>query len=130
MAHLAARIEAGVDRARFVAVRNLLAGSYLEGVSWYELALSAGLLVLDDLGAELAGAPAGGGLAAQRIEVVSRLVCERHDRSRGHVVTTAHDREQIAEMYGDGVARRIFEGAAVVRCGVIALVRTAYNGVK
>ena len=116
VAHLADRIEAGVERARFIPARQLLADRHVGGVSWEALALSARLLVLDDLGAELTGAPAGGGLAAQRIEVVSRLLADRHDLDLGHVITTAHERPSIVALYGDGVARRVFDDATVIRC--------------
>lgn len=123
-ANLAERIKQGADQPRFVAARNLLAARSYPGtngiepksVPWAALATAATQLVLDDLGAELTGAPAGGGLAAQRIEVVCRVLADRHDLDLGHVITTAHEREKIAAWYGDGVARRVFEGALVIRC--------------
>lgn len=123
-AFLAGRIEQGAAQPRFVAARNLLSARAYPGangiepqsVPWASLAIAANPLVLDDLGAELTGAPAGGGLAAQRIEVVCRVLADRHDLDLGHVITTAHEREKIADWYGDGVARRVFEGALVIRC--------------
>lgn len=123
-AYLADRIERGSAQPRFVAARNLLAargypganGIEPQSVPWTSLAIAANPFVLDDLGAELTGAPAGGGLAAQRIEVVCRVLADRHDLDLGHVITTAHEREKIAAWYGDGVARRVFEGALVIRC--------------
>ena len=117
-AWLRACIEADpAARHRYIAAHDLAAPGYVEGVSRLELALSAEALVLDDLGAELAGAGAGTGVAAQRIEAVVRLVRVRADRDLGMVVTTTHDAQGIAGIYGDGVARRLFEGATVVRCG-------------
>lgn len=124
VAYLAGRIERGSAQPRFVAARNLLTARAYPGangiepqsIPWTSLAIAANPLVLDDLGAELTGAPAGGGLAAQRIEVVCRVLADRHDLDLGHVITTAHEREKIADWYGDGVARRVFEGALVIRC--------------
>lgn len=115
-AHLRERIEADpMGRNRFLAAHDIASPSSLEGVSRLELALTASALVLDDLGAELAGAAADSGLAAQRSDAVVRLVRTRHDQGLGIVVTTAHGPEEVARIYGDGVARRVFEGAAVVR---------------
>lgn len=109
-------------RPRFVAAKDLAAPSYLEGVAWIDLALSASALVLDDLGAELDGAAHDSGLAAQRRALVDRLIRSRHDRGLGTVVTTAigtvgdHAKE-LARVYGDGIARRLLERAVVVRLG-------------
>jgi hypothetical protein len=96
----------------------------------YDRALTAEELVLDDLGAELAGAPENSGLIAQRAEPAITLLSERYDRrTRGRLVITtpigadlpAGDtrplRRALASYYGDGVAGRIYEHAAVVRVG-------------
>jgi hypothetical protein len=107
-------IEAGVERVRFVPALELAGPSYIDGVSRLDLAVSASRLVLDDLGEELTGAM-GGNLAAQRIEAVVRLVRARHDQGLGLVVTTGRDQDWIARTYGDGIARRLFEGVAPVR---------------
>lgn len=126
-AWLRERIELGIERARFCAAHDLSSPSYLEGVSRLDLALSAGPLVLDDLGEELAAAAPGSREMAQRIEAVMKLIRARHDQGLGMVVTTgreAEDREingrkipGIATLYGDGIARRVFEGAQVIRLG-------------
>ncbi len=69
-------------------------------------ALGASLLVLDDLGAEppkLLNSP------------VPDVIYQRHARPELQtVVTTGFSEEAIAERYGDGIARRLFEGAVVV----------------
>lgn len=107
-------IEQGAERARFVPSRNLLKDSRIDGLLVHELAFSASHLVVDDLGAELYGAPPGGGLASQRIDVVNKVLCDRFDAGQGYVVTTPHPREKLGEFYGDGLARRVYEGAAMI----------------
>ncbi len=114
-AWLRARIENGEERARFVAAHDLMSPSYVEGVAVLELAITASSLVLDDLGEELAGAGAATGMASQRIDAVVRLVRIRHDRGLSMLVTTGRTLETVASVYGDGVARRIFEGAPMVK---------------
>ena len=100
-------------RIRFVVAADLLR----ECENPTELAVSADVLVLDDLGAELAGAPARSGLAAQRIGPASRVICERFDRGRTTVVTTGLSREQVQAIYDDRTARRLYEGAVLVELG-------------
>lgn len=106
-------------RVRFVASSDLLRPEVGEegGPHPLALALSAEVLVLDDLGAELEGAPAGGGIAAQRVGPASRVVAERYERGRSTVVTTGFGADQIAALYGDRVGRRLYEGARVLRLG-------------
>lgn len=127
-AWLRERIEAGDERVRFVAAHDLTGPSYLEGVSRLDLAISAHRLVVDDLGEELASAPPGGGVFAQRVEAMVRLIRTRHDQGLPTVFTTGRELEDrvlpdgkripgIASLYGDGVARRVFESAAIVRFG-------------
>jgi DNA replication protein DnaC len=113
-AHTNERVVAGVERARFVLCVDI------GGPSQMALALSAEVLVLDDFGAELEGAPAGSGLAAQRIGPAMRLIGDRYDRRRGWVITTALEVDAVARFYGDRIARRMYEeadGAAVIRLG-------------
>lgn len=95
-------------------------------VSPVEWALSADLLVLDDLGAELEGAQPGSGLLAQRIGPANKVIVERFAKRRPTVITTGIGvktkntdelREAVSTLYGDRVARRMFEGAAVIRLG-------------
>jgi DNA replication protein DnaC len=114
-AWLAERILAGAHRGAFVPDRELLEMRQRDGqaTAWFDVALGAHPLVLDNFGT-LYGAPAGSGLAGQRIAAVSRLMFTRYDRDMGHVVTTDKNREAVRSIYGDDIARRIFEGAAVV----------------
>lgn len=67
------------------------------------------VLILDELGAE-----AGVGTAAT---VIADVVHERHAHERRTVYTTPFEAEAIAAKYGDGIARRIFEGATVIKLG-------------
>lgn len=123
------RIEAGLG-ARWVSAVDLATEEAPEGgATPFQRALSAPLLVLDDLGAELHGAPKGSGVLAQRIEAAGRVLHRRHDRDLPTVITTAIGAELVtsapvrelqaamAEVYGDGIARRVYEGAGVVRLG-------------
>lgn len=73
-----------------------------------EDALSASLLVVDDLGAERGDAD--GGLAD--------VLWERHQRERPCVWTTGLSSAQITERYGSGFLRRLTEPgyARVIRC--------------
>lgn len=69
-------------------------------------ATAAPLLVLDDLGSER--------------DVPSSPVCEviheRHAHSRPTWITTWMDHKDVRARYGDGIARRLFEGAAIIHC--------------
>lgn len=126
-AWLRAELEAGRLGSRWVAARSLGDEEAPEGRALpYARALTAEQLVLDDLGAELAGAPEQSGLLGQRAEPAIRLISERYDRNGGRlVITTAIGyrerdtdlRRALAAYYGDGVAGRVYEHAAVVRVG-------------
>lgn len=120
-AHLRAQVERRPeDRIRYVAAASLAKPGGPGRPSPLELALSAEVLVLDDVGAELEGAQAGSGLAAQRIGPVSQVIAARFERSRWTLVTTGLERDAITALYGDRVARRMFEGAGLVRLGAQA----------
>lgn len=67
-------------------------------------ALEATVLVLDDLGAEDASPFA---------RVVAEVIHHRHDHEKRTIVTLGFKPEQVAERYGDGVARRLFEECAI-----------------
>lgn len=116
-------IAIGTDRTRWFSSLELLENRPRPSIEPsrtvlpVDLATSAGALVLDDLGAELEGAPPGSALLAQRIGACSRVIGERYDRQRATLVTTALDVDAVARLYGDRVARRVFEGAAVVMLG-------------
>ncbi len=73
--------------------------------------------MLDDLGAELAGAAPEAGIAAMRREATLRVLHERYDQQLPHVITTPHTKNRLADLYGDNIARRVYEGAAVVKLG-------------
>lgn len=82
-----------------------------------DLALSADVLVLDELGAEIEGAQPGSGLLAQRVGPGSSAVGLRFDLGKPTIITTGLDRAAMTALYGDRVARRAFEGAVVIRLG-------------
>ncbi len=74
-------------------------------------------LVLDDLGADLAGAAPEAGIAAMRREATIRVLHERYDQLLPDVITTPHPKARLRDLYGYNVARRVYEGAAVIKLG-------------
>jgi DNA replication protein DnaC len=62
------------------------------------------LLLLDDLGGDRPTVQSP----------IADVIFERHQRMRSTIVTTGFDLEAIRAKYGDGVARRVFEGAVVI----------------
>lgn len=83
-------------------------------------AIRARTLVIDDVGQECAGAPPGGGIAAQRAEGVRHVIEQRHDLGLPTVITTGLTRAELIDLYGAGVTRRIAEDAdranQIIRC--------------
>lgn len=72
-------------------------------------ALAADLTVLDDLGADLSNAPAGGGLAAYRVERARRVIRERYRKGKRSIITTPLKGNEIAIAYGEDIERRLTE---------------------
>jgi len=68
-------------------------------------AIAARCLLLDDLGLEQA-----------RSTGVEEVIYERHAAGRQTIVTSGFSGKELAARYGDGIARRIFGGALVLRC--------------
>lgn len=71
---------------------------------------AAPLLVLDDLGAD-ADVPRS---------AVAEVIFKRHAEQRPLWITTWLTPEKMSVRYGDGITRRIFEGARVIECGEVA----------
>lgn len=67
----------------------------------------APLLLLDDLGQE----------SNTATNAIPDVIFERHARDAATWVTTGLGRNDITSRYGDGIARRLFEGALVVQLG-------------
>ncbi len=94
-----------VHQARLAATRR-------EPFELLERCLDVGVLVLDDLGQESAG---------EWKRDIIHLLQRRHARRQLTIVTTylspptANGPCEAVERYGDGVARRLFEGDALVR---------------
>jgi DNA replication protein DnaC len=84
-----------------------------------------GVLVLDDLGAELLAAPAGSPLAAMRGERTARLLLMRHNEGLPTVVTTWLDFDGMGAIYGYNLARRVYEDAVIVRLAGAPVERVA-----
>jgi hypothetical protein len=70
-------------------------------------ALDTELLLVDDVGNE----------RRTELSALPDVIFERHAEERRTWVTTAFDEAGIAGLYGDGIARRIFERALVIRTG-------------
>lgn len=70
-------------------------------------ALQAPLLVLDDLGSE----------AQEASSAVTEVIFKRHAEDRVTWITTWMDEEKMIARYGEGVARRVFEGARILELG-------------
>lgn len=70
-------------------------------------ALDADLLVIDELGGE----------EPRHATSVSEVIYERHAENRPTWITTGVSPKVIADRYGGGIARRVFEGAEVFRLG-------------
>ena len=69
------------------------------------LAVRANVLVLDDLGSE----------RVTKSSPIPEVIAERHAEERVMWITTGLSTKQIVDRYGGGVARRILEGATIVR---------------
>ena len=74
------------------------------------LAIRANVLVLDDLGSE----------RVIKSSPISEVIAERHAEERVMWITTGLSTKQIVDRYGGGVARRIFEGAVILRFDQLA----------
>lgn len=72
-----------------------------------EDAMQAKFVLLDDIGNERQTAN----------NAVPDVIFERHAEKLPTIVTTGLDAEGVAKVYGDGIARRVFEGAAVIALG-------------
>jgi len=70
-------------------------------------AIEAGLLCIDDLGAE----------AARASDVISTVVHARHDAERPLWISTGLSAAEIGARYSAGVERRLFERAILIDCG-------------
>lgn len=70
-------------------------------------AMHASLLLIDDLGNE----------RKTELSAVPDVLFERHAEELATWITTAFEPAEIATRYGDGIARRVFERALVVRLG-------------
>jgi DNA replication protein DnaC len=67
-------------------------------------AMNSELLVIDDLGAEI----------DRHGTAVSEVIYERHNDELPTWVTTGFSPKELADRYGGGIARRVFEGATPV----------------
>ena len=110
-------VERGIERAAFVCCDDLSPDAKDPGRALAS-ALAADLTVLDDLGADLSNAPAGGGLAAWRGEKVRRVIRDRRNANKRTIVTFSLEDAAIGEAYGGDIERRLTEevpGSVVLR---------------
>jgi DNA replication protein DnaC len=71
-----------------------------------EQAKRSSVLLVDDLGTEVGD-----------FATICEVVFDRYDRDQPTWVTTWMSHKGIQERYGDGFARRLFEGSRIVECG-------------
>lgn len=102
----------GAERPRFVRESDL------RDPEVFALARSADVLVLDNLGWALDGAPGESALAAQKrgptCDLLDRLSTRRRNSFR-LIVTTWLDEKSMARAYTGGVVPRVYEGAELVK---------------
>ena len=72
-----------------------------------EACLRSPLLLVDELGGE----------DSRHASAVAEVIYERHAENRRTWVTTGATPKAIADRYGGGIARRVFEGATIFRLG-------------
>lgn len=74
-------------------------------------AMNATVVVIDDMGQELLGAPNQSPLAAQRRRAIVEIIQERHNAGRGLILTTAIcTLGEIDSQYnGGGIGRRVYK---------------------
>lgn len=75
------------------------------------------LILLDDLGFELASAPAGSGLVSDRVETTREVIDHRHNHDLRMIITTWMHEEEMARFYGANIAKRVFERSYVIEVG-------------
>lgn len=75
-----------------------------------ERACDAPLVLLDDVGTE----------QQTSVNAVPQVIFRRHERGLATWVTTGLKFHELQSRYGDGIARRITEGALIVRLGKVA----------
>jgi DNA replication protein DnaC len=101
----------GVARYRYVSSHALAkaraTSSLGEEAPLVERALQAPLLLLDELGGE----------DSRHASAVAEVLYERHAENLATWITTGVNPQAVANRYGGGIARRVFEGAAVFRLG-------------
>lgn len=101
-----------LDGGRFVSALRLGVARAQAGLgggeaATVEQAIAAPLLVIDDVGQE----------AKIATNAVRDVVFARHDEERPTWATTGLTVRMLAELYGDGFARRLSDGAVVLRLG-------------
>lgn len=101
----------GVAKFRYVSSHALAkaraTSSLGEEAPLVDRALSAPLLLVDELGGE----------DARHASAVAEVLYERHAENLATWITTGVTPQAIANRYGGGIARRVFEGAAVFKLG-------------
>ena len=106
---IARAVAATGARCAFVEARTLASARAQHGLGHGEApavrdAIRAPVLVIDDVGSE----------AANPQSAIADVIHERHAWARPTIVTCALNVEGVKGRYGDGVARRLFEGVIVI----------------
>jgi hypothetical protein len=114
-AHVRARLEAGEERVAFVPA--ILLDEDQRGTELFERALLAQFVVIDDLGAELHGAPKDGGIASMRVKMTSKLLGLLYNQGTRLVITTPHEDGFLSGFYGEGNVRKLFDASKKIYVG-------------
>lgn len=121
-----AEVLAGNERAAFVLAEHLSIDADERDRARARAAIKGATFVaIDDAGAELAGAPEGGGILAMRRQGVYDLIRDAYNREIRLAITTGFAEEQFAAGYGDDGRRRAMprpeeadRGTCVITMGV------------
>jgi hypothetical protein len=107
---------AGEELARWTRTIDLVDAEDRTVPAALDRALRSRVLVLDEVGYELAGAPPRSDRAGRRGAAVLQILAELMDNPHGRrlIATTGLDADRIDESYGSGAARRLYEGAEVI----------------
>ena len=55
--------------------------------------------------------------AGTLVDPIEGIIARRHADHRPTIITTPYDADDLARRYGDGIARRVYERACVIRLG-------------
>lgn len=110
-----ARAHERARRARFIAARDVFREpDRRESPHPATLAVRMPVVLLDDVGQE--SGRGDGFKSDERLRTMADILCARHDSPWAQTIVTTFAREpQWRELYGDGVARRYWQGTGAIK---------------